>query len=467
MGGKSSLINGDITKAIFNDRYACDNILGKYKYGRNNSVILKAAIKDYDKLSEEEQNKLILDKFSYVRREVVYSDEGFIEAIRNENLKLVQYEYLRKMPGYSDYTIELMVKYDVIKMINKPDWTMEDVTEIFTTKKDEVMKRIMLYTGETKTDDKDSDKRSKKIFKRLYDEKSNECTVNFINEFLALDSDKQVYDCRVFFNEKPIVIYQSEIDAIKQISKKYRTNEKDGRRIVRLVCLLLAWEKAFQNQYYNHRFNGYAVFKMDNLLAYNPIVENENGRSDSVAMTKDRMKLVEDGYIELLLPEVPAPRDVDPEFYYRLSFFVDENNADNEEVALTITDFENLWEQIFVAAFKQFDVLETPKEKDIKQGEIKEYNKKSKTGKVYVPDKDKTYTFSGFGTYKAGDTVSVFIDGKKNTIKVFKNNKDGTMKSERVYVTYKAVKRCSTCGKIFYAKQMGNGTGNCDVCNRR
>ena len=52
-------------------------------------------------------------------------------------------------------------------MINKPDWTMEDVTEIFTTKKDEVMKRIMLYTGETKTDDKDSDKRSKKIFKRF------------------------------------------------------------------------------------------------------------------------------------------------------------------------------------------------------------------------------------------------------------------------------------------------------------
>ena len=160
MGGKSSLINGDITKAIFNDRYACDNILGKYKYGRDNSVILKAAIKDYDKLSEEEQNKMILDKFSYVRREVVYSDEGFIEAIRNENLKLVQYEYLRKMPGYSDYTIELMVKYDVIKMINKPNWTMEDVTEIFTTKKDEVMKRIMLYTGEIKTDDKDSDKRS-------------------------------------------------------------------------------------------------------------------------------------------------------------------------------------------------------------------------------------------------------------------------------------------------------------------
>ena len=61
MGGKSSLINGDITKAIFNDRYACDNILGKYKYGRDNSVILKAAIKDYDKLSEEEQKFFDID----------------------------------------------------------------------------------------------------------------------------------------------------------------------------------------------------------------------------------------------------------------------------------------------------------------------------------------------------------------------------------------------------------------------
>lgn len=475
MGGKSSLID-DKTKqekekkrkkknVNFCDKYYCDNILGVYKYGRDNSVILKAAIEDYDKLTEEEQNKVILEKFSYVKREVPYSDEELIEAIRNEDLKLVQYEYLRKMPGYSDYTIELMVKYDVIKMINKADWTMEDVTEIFTTREDDILKRIMLYTGETKTDDKDSDKRSKKILKRLYDKNSDECTVKFINEFLA--SDKKNYDCRVFFNEKPIVIYQSEIETIKKISKKYRTNDKDGRRIVRLVCLLLAWQKAFQNQYYNHRFNGYAVLEMDNLLAYNPIVENENGRSDSVALVRDRMKLVEDGYIELLLPEVPAPREIDPKLYYRLSFFVDESNSDNEEVALTITNFEKLWEQIFVVAFKEFDILEKPKEKDIKQGEIREYSKKSKTGKVYVPDKDKLYSFSGSGTYKAGDTVSVYIDGKKKTIKVFKNHKDGSMKSERVYVTYKAVKRCSSCGKMFYAKQMGDGTGNCDVCNRR
>ena len=94
-------------------------------------------------------------------------------------------------------------------------------------------------------------------------------------------------------------------------------------------------------------------------------------------MIADRMKLVEDGYIEFLLPEVSAPREVDPDLYYKLKFFVDANNSDNEEVALTITAFENIWEQIFVVAFKQFDVLEEPKEKDIRQAKIKEYNKKS------------------------------------------------------------------------------------------
>ena len=166
MGGKSSLINGDIRKASFSDKYVCDNILGVYEYGRDNSVILKAAIKDYDKLSVEEQNKSIVEKFSYIKRAVNYSDEELIEAIRNEELRLAEYEYIRKMPGYSNYTIELMVKYDVIKMINKTDWTMEDVTDIFHTKKKDIMSRIMLYTGETKTDDKDSDKRSKKILKK-------------------------------------------------------------------------------------------------------------------------------------------------------------------------------------------------------------------------------------------------------------------------------------------------------------
>ena len=123
--------------------------------------------------------------------------------------------------------------------------------------------------------------------------------------------------------------------------------------------------------------------------------------------------------------------------------------------------------EIFVAVFKQFDVLEIPKDKDIKQGEIKQYDKKSKSGKVYVAEKNKTYLFSGSINCDIGDFVDVFIDGKNSNAKIYKKNMNGKARTERVYVTYKAVKRCSSCGKMFYAKQKGNGTGKCDKCNRR
>ena len=223
----------------------------------------------------------------------------------------------------------------------------------------------------------------------------------------------------------------------------------------------MAWQKAYQNQFYNHSLKPYARGCIDSILENNPIVE-VNNRSDSVAMITDRKKLKEDGYIDLLLPEVYAPREVMPDLYYRLNFCVDESTAENEEAVLTITDFRNIWEQIFVAVFKEFDVLEEIKEKDIKHGEIREYDSKNKTGKVYIPDKDKTYSFSGSGKLNVGDMIDIYImDSKKGKVKMLKKP------NERVYVTYKAVKRCLNCGKMFYARQMGDGTGKCDVCNRR
>ena len=448
----------------FSDKYTCDEILGVYRYGRSNSVILKEAIKDYDKLDEAGQDKQILENFAHIKRVVDYSDEKLVDAIRNEEIKLYEYEYLLKMPGFSNITIALLVKYDVIKMINKSDWNMKDVTDIFRNRKKDVMQKIIMYTG----DSDPKSKRNEKIFKRLYEEdtytedgklKESAAEVNQINRYLQ--SDKKDYDCRVFFNEKPITIYRSEIDKLKEIKKRYRTNEKDGRRIVRLVCLLLAWQKAYQNQFYNHRLKPYARGCIDSILENNPIVE-VNNRSDSVAMITDRKKLKEDGYIDLLLPEVYAPREVMPDLYYRLNFCVDESTAENEEAVLTITDFRNIWEQIFVAVFKEFDVLEEIKEKDIKHGEIREYDSKNKTGKVYIPDKDKTYSFSGSGKLNVGDMIDIYImDSKKGKVKMLKKP------NERVYVTYKAVKRCLNCGKMFYARQMGDGTGKCDVCNRR
>ena len=200
------------------------------------------------------------------------------------------------------------------------------------------------------------------------------------------------------------------------------------------------------------------------MLEYNPIVEVE-GRTDSKAMIQDFKKLQDDGYLEKTLPIVAVPREIEPNMYYRMTFCVDRDNADNadnEEVALVITDFENIWEQIFVVTFGEFEVLEQPKEKDIKKGIIQSYDVRSKSGRVYIEDKGREYPFSANGKYNDGQEVNVFIiDSKKNKVQIMKKD------SERAYVKYKAVKRCSACGKMFYAKQMGNGTGNCDKCNRR
>lgn len=461
------MLEKDLTKINFNDKYNCDNIIGIYKYGRDNLTILKEAIADYENLTEEEQRKQIIEKFDYVGTALNCTDKKLVDLIRNDGIELRKYEYIKKMRSYSRFSVELMVKYDIVKMTNNQNWTMEDITDVFRDRKEDIMKLLHLYTGEEEGIDekgKPIDKVSQKIFKNLYEEnkpKGSNATVNFINEYL--ESDKQDYDCEVFFNDKPIYIYESEIEAIKQANKKYRgANEKDGRRIMRLLCMLLVWQKAYENKYLGHRFAPYAELRTNDIIEYNSIVEGKNdGRKDENALIKDRKKLVEDGYIKKMLPKTYAPREVEPCCFYSLSFFVDSESGLNEKVALTITDYENMWEQVFVAAFKSFDVLERPREKDIKKGLIKEYDNK-KEGKVYIADKDRTYSFDGVKGVKVGDEVDVYIiDSKKGKIKILKSPKD------KAYVIYKAVKRCSCCGKIFYAKQMGDGTGQCDICNRR
>ena len=461
------MISQDLTALNFGDKYKCENLLGIYKYGRSNSAVLKDATKgidNFNSLSEEEQRAILLEKFSYLKRVLNCTDDKLMEIIHGEETKIAPFEYLGKVSGWTNKTIGLLVRYDIIKKINKSDWTIDDVLRIFQTEEKFVKDRIKLYTNEY--DDKSQ--RNKRIYNVLYEPiKYNEvgklvksdCVVNFIYEYFQ--SEKQDYDCEVFFNDKPIIIYKSEIEALKVAKRKYCTNEREGRGKVRLLCLMLAWQKAYRNKYHNQRFKPYAELVTDNLKDYNPVVDVK-GRSDSVRMITDREVLSKDGYILKMLPTNFAPREVDPKSYYSVSFYVDSEAADNEEIALVITDFENIWEQIYVAAFKEFDILEEPKEKDIKQGEIKEYDKKNKVGKVYVADKDKEYPFSGTGEYKTGNIVNVYIqDSKKGKVKILNKPKD------KAYVTYKAVKRCSTCGKMFYAKQMGNGTGNCDVCNRR
>ena len=465
---RKKMIRSNILCADFSDEYKCKSIMGAFDYGKDNLAVIHDVIENYDSLSEEEQKKQILLHFAHIKRALNITDKQLLDKILNDKINVNEYKYISNMYKYKPRTIERMIKYDIVKMTGKKDWTIDDVAEVFKTRKNEIMERLCLYTNEEYiADEKENkDSKSKKIFKNLYEAdsydkdgnpKRSEALVNFIQEYL--NDTNQDRDCEVFFNDKPIIIYKSEIQKIKEISKKYRTNDKDGRRIVRLACLLLAWQKADQNRYYNHR--DYAVYILERLLEYNPIVEVE-GRSDSKAMIQDYKKLQDDGYFEKVLPKVAVPREIEVNMYYRMTFCVDRDNADNEEVALVINDFENIWEQIFVVAFGEFDVLEQPKEKDIKKGIIQSYDTRSKSGKVFIEDKGREYPFTSNGKYKEGQEVNVFIiDSKKNKVQILKKD------NERVYMKYKAVKRCSSCGRMFYAKQMGNGTGNCDKCNRR
>ena len=363
-------------------------------------------------------------------------------------------EYLQYTSSLYDNIILMLVKDDMIKEICNKDWIMDDINDLFENRQDFISDRIKLYTGI-----KDEDcERYKRIFGWL---KSD---IEHINEYLQ--AENKDYTCRYFFNDKSIHIYQSEIESIKKISRTYRINERYGRRVVRLICLLLVWQKAYNNRFYSHIHIPYARIRSEDLYECNPIVEGTSSkRTDSTAMLADIRKLREDNYVSVILPEIYAPRDVDeimPDLYYKVNFCVDESTANPEDIALTITDFEYMWEQIFVKAFKEFDILQTPKDKEIRQGTIVDYDSTYGIYKVDVPGK-KVYSLDSNNKYHMGDMVSIYIqDSKKDKITLYKGGQN-----ERVYVTYKAVKRCSKCGELFYAKQMGNGSGNCEICNRR
>jgi hypothetical protein len=403
-------LNGGNERLKFSDKQYCDEILGEYSR-ESNSAILAKTIKNYGTLSEEEKNKEILNHFSFIKRAEKLTDEELVDKIKNEELLLRKYMYLQKSPSWNDKTIELFVRYDIVKKLGA-DWTMEQVLDVFKSDEKFVKDRISVYIGTTE-DGKTNEKRQKDILKKLCEADKIEelkadgtrkitpsnAIVNFYFEYIQ--SDNKDYDCACFFNDKSIKIYESEVKELQKLKRKYVNAKGDGRRLMRMICLLLAWQKAYQNRFYNHRFKGYAVAMLNELIKYNPIVEN--GRTDSVAMIRDMEKLDADGNIELILPEVPEPRNTDkymPSYYYKLPFCVDESKAENEKVVLEITDFHCLWEQIFVAAFGKFEILE----------------------------------------------------------QTDKNSK------KKEYVTYKAVKRCETCGDVFYVKRNAK---NCDKCNRR
>lgn len=199
------MIRSNILCADFSDEYKCRSIMKTFDYGKDNLAVIHDVIENYDSLSEEEQKKQILLHFAHIKRALNITDKQLLDKILNDKINVREYEYIRKIPTYKPRTIEKMIKYDIVKMTGKKDWTIDDIEEVFKTRKDEIMERLCLYTNEEYiADEKNKDRKSKKIFKNLYEvdsydkdgnPKKSESLVNFIREYL--NDTKQDRDCEV------------------------------------------------------------------------------------------------------------------------------------------------------------------------------------------------------------------------------------------------------------------------------
>lgn len=169
------MIRSNILCADFSDEYKCRSIMGAFDYGKDNLAVIHDVIENYDSLSEEEQKKQILLHFAHIKRTLNITDKQLLDKILNDKINAREYEYIRKIPTYKPRTIEKMIKYDIVKMTGKKDWTIDDIEEVFKTRKDEIMERLCLYTNEEYVaDDKENkDSKSKKIFKNLYEADSS------------------------------------------------------------------------------------------------------------------------------------------------------------------------------------------------------------------------------------------------------------------------------------------------------
>lgn len=202
---RKKMIRSNILCADFSDEYKCRSIMKTFDYGKDNLAVIHDVIENYDSLSEEEQKKQILLHFAHIKRALNITDKQLLDKILNDKINVREYEYIRKIPTYKPRTIEKMIKYDIVKMTGKKDWTIDDIEEVFKTRKDEIMERLCLYTNEEYiADEKNKDRKSKKIFKNLYEvdsydkdgnPKKSESLVNFIREYL--NDTKQDRDCEV------------------------------------------------------------------------------------------------------------------------------------------------------------------------------------------------------------------------------------------------------------------------------
>lgn len=116
-----------------------------YDYGKDNLAVIHDVIEDYDSLGEEEQHKQILLHFAHIKRALNITDKQLLDKVLGDKINIREYEYIRKIPTYKPRTIEKMIKYDIVKMTDKKDWTIDDIEEVFKTKKMNHGATLLIY----------------------------------------------------------------------------------------------------------------------------------------------------------------------------------------------------------------------------------------------------------------------------------------------------------------------------------
>lgn len=229
----------------------------------------------------------------------------------------LKYEY--------NFWAALLVKHYIVYDLCNGSMDISKLNEVF----EKNQKEIKAKTREYVNDDSRVESVIKGIKKNLSD---------------LEDADKE--NKRVFFADKPVVIYKSEIDVIQQIGKDFTYSSQFGKKpreiLQKIIAVLLIWQKAYQNQYeVKQEYVPVIEEKINNSKIF-----SDNG-SESGTRIKNYQTLIENGFIEYYRPEIEyRKRKKNPIYLYKIPF-ISYNEDGQDEVALEITKFELLCEQVF------------------------------------------------------------------------------------------------------------------------
>ncbi|MDF1496321.1 hypothetical protein [Caproiciproducens sp. CPB-2] len=129
---------------------------------------------------------------------------------------------------------------------------------------------------------------------------------------------------KVFFNDKSIIVYKSEIETLDKIKNE----------ILRKYLLIwLVWQKAYNNQF--HQPHEWCIAKDEELFK----LAEGKGNSQSGQRCNNFKKLTENGYISYDIRMSTEPRERFPQRLYKVNIL-----QHTGDIAFVIKDFQHIYE---------------------------------------------------------------------------------------------------------------------------